>query len=245
MHNFKNKHVLITGGTSGIGLAIAESFSQAGAHVTILARSKHKLAKLNNFTTLCIDLNDQQSVLKLKNHITQPVDHLINNAAIAEFQEFSSCSLKQLNNHIAVNLVAPFLITQQVLPFMSEGSSILNISSYFSNRMLHDRPSSMYSLTKGGLDSLTKALAFELGPQKIRVNAIAPGSVKTPLFTANMEKLDTQQRQNFNEQISHLYPLNRVGTTEDIANLALFISSPMAAWMTGSILKIDGGLTTH
>ncbi|OUR76805.1 hypothetical protein A9Q75_16025 [Colwellia psychrerythraea] len=245
MHNFKNKHVLITGGTSGIGLTIAENFYQAGAHVTIIGRSKDKLAKLVRFTTLCIDLNDQQSVLQLKNQITQPVDHLINNAAIAEFTEFSSCSVKQLNNHIAVNLVAPFLITQQVLPFMSKGSSILNISSYFSNRMLHDRPSSMYSLTKGGLDSLTKALAFELGPKKIRVNAIAPGSVNTPLFIANMEKLNTQQRQKFNERISHLYPLNRIGSTEDIANIALFISSPMAEWMTGSIIKIDGGLTTH
>lgn len=245
MHNFKNKHVLITGGTSGIGLTIAENFYQAGAHVTIIGRYKDKLAKLDRFTTLCIDLNDQQSVLQLKNHITQPVDHLINNAAIAEFTEFSSCSVKQLNNHIAVNLAAPFLITQQVLPFMSKGSSILNISSYFSNRMLHDRPSSMYSLTKGGLDSLTKALAFELGPKQIRVNAIAPGSVNTPLFIANMEKLNTQQKQKFNERISHLYPLKRIGSTEDIANIALFISSPMAEWMTGSIIKIDGGLTTH
>lgn len=245
MHNFKNKHVLITGGTSGIGLTIAEYFYQAGAHVTIIGRSKDKLAKLDKFTTLCIDLNVQQSVLQLKNHITQPVDHLINNAAIAEFTEFSSCSVDQINNHIAVNLVAPFLITQQVLPLMSQGSSILNISSYFSNRMLHDRPSSMYSLTKGGLDSLTKALAFELGPKKIRVNAIAPGTVNTPLFIANMDKLNTEQKQKFNERISHLYPLNRIGSTEDIANLALFISSPIAEWMTGSIIKLDGGLTTH
>ena len=111
--------------------------------------------------------------------------------------------------------------------------------------MLPDRPSSMYSLTKGGLDSLTKALAFELGPKQIRVNAIAPGSVNTPLFINNMEKLNTEQKQTFNEKISQLYPLNRIGNTEDIANLALFISSPMAAWMTGSIVNIDGGLTTH
>ncbi|MCF6264717.1 MAG: SDR family oxidoreductase [Xanthomonadales bacterium] len=245
MHNFKNKHVLITGGTSGIGLTIAQNFYQAGAHVTIIGRSKSKLAKLDKFTTLCIDLSEQQSVLQLKHHLTQPIDHLINNAAIAEFTEFSSCSAKQLNDHIAVNLAAPFLITQQVLPFMSKGSSILNISSYFSNRMLNNRPSSMYSLTKGGLDSLTKALAFELGPKQIRVNAIAPGTVNTPLFISNIEKLNTEQKQTFNEKISQLYPLNRIGNTEDIANLALFISSPMASWMTGSIVNIDGGLTTH
>jgi len=245
MHNFQNKHVLITGGTSGIGLTIAENFYQAGAHVTIIGRSIDKLAKLKKFTTLCIDLNDQESVLQLQNQLTQTVDHLINNAAIAEFTAFLSCSSKQLNNHIAVNLAAPFLITQQVLPLMNKGSSILNISSYFSDRMLHDRPSSMYSLTKGGLDSLTKALAFELGPKKIRVNAIAPGTVNTPLFLANMDKLNTQQKQDFNDRISHLYPLNRIGSAEDIANLALFISSPMAEWVTGSIIKIDGGLTTH
>jgi len=245
MHNFKNKHVLITGGTSGIGLTIAENFYQAGAHVTIIGRSKSKLAKLEKFSTLCVDLIDQESVQQLKHQLSQPIDHLINNAAIAEFTEFSSCSVKQLNDHIAVNLAAPFLITQQVLPFMSKGSSILNISSYFSNRMLHDRPSSMYSLTKGGLDSLTKALAFELGPKQIRVNAIAPGTVNTPLFIANMEKLNTEQKQTFNEKISQLYPLSRIGNTEDIANLALFISSPMAAWMTGSIVNVDGGLTTH
>ncbi|MCJ8311489.1 MAG: SDR family oxidoreductase [Saccharospirillaceae bacterium] len=245
MMNFKNQHVVITGATSGIGLTIAENFYQAGAQVTIIGRSKVKLAKLKNFTTHCIDLSDQQSVLQLTNQIKQPVDHLINNAAIAEFTEFSACTVKQLNDHIAVNLVAPFLITQQILPLLRKGGSILNISSYFSNRMLHDRPSSMYSLTKGGLDSLTKALAFELGPKQIRVNAIAPGTVDTPLFRANIDKLSTEQKEKFNAQITKLYPLGRIGNTDDIANLALFISSPMAKWMTGSIINIDGGLTTH
>ena len=245
MTNFENKHVLITGGTSGIGLTIAEHFYQAGANVTVIGRSEVKLAKLEKFTPLCIDLSDQQSILQLHNHISQPVDHLINNAAIAEFTAFSSCSVKQLNDHIAVNLAAPFLITQQILPFLNKGSSILNISSYFSNRMLHDRPSSMYSLTKGGLDSLTKSLAFELGTKQIRVNAIAPGSVDTPLFRANTDKLNVEQKKKFNKKISTLYPLNRIGNTNDIANLALFICSPMAEWMTGSIINIDGGLTTH
>lgn len=245
MFNFHNQHVLVTGGTSGIGLTIAERFQQAGAKVTIIGRSKTKLANLTTFKTICLDLSDQQALLAIRDLVNEPVDHLINNAAIAKFIPFSECTPEQLNEHISVNLAAPFLLTQQLLPLLRGGSSILNISSYFSKKMIHACPSSMYSLTKGGLDSLTKSLAFELGSKQIRVNAIAPGSTKTPLFESNINKLPADKKAEFEQRIPHLYPLGRIGSTEDIANLALFLCSPLADWITGSIVNIDGGLTAH
>ncbi|WP_158224591.1 SDR family NAD(P)-dependent oxidoreductase [Agaribacterium haliotis] len=245
MYNFDNKHVVISGATSGIGLVMAENFLDAGAQVTVIARSKEKLDAMERCRGLRIDLIDAQAIMNVGKQLETPVDHLINNAAIAEFTDFPLCSLEQLQQHIAINLVAPFLLSQQLLPLFNEGASILNVSSYFSDRMLQGRPSSMYSLSKGGLYSLTKALAFELGKKGIRVNAIAPGSVNTPLFKANLEKMAVDEQAGFYQRIQNLYPLGCIGSSQDVANLALFMCSNQAAWMTGSIVNLDGGLTTH
>ena len=100
-------------------------------------------------------------------------------------------------------------------------------------------------MTKGAIESFTKALAFELGPQGVRVNAIAPGTVATPQVESNMERLDNEAKQRFNTMITSIYPLQTIGEPKDIANMAVFLASEQAKWITGGIFPVDGGLTTN
>jgi NAD(P)-dependent dehydrogenase (short-subunit alcohol dehydrogenase family) len=122
---------------------------------------------------------------------------------------------------------------------------VINISSYFARRMLPDRPSTAYSLTKGALESFTKALAFELGPRGVRVNAIAPGSVATPQLEENLQRLDEYAKDRFKAMIQSIYPLQTIGEPDDVANMAVFLASEKAKWITGGIFPVDGGLTTN
>lgn len=253
----QDKTAVITGGSEGIGFGIASVFIEEGADVMIIGRSQEKLdkaydllnrngraiytystdlANTDNITTVCKELTDQISSL----------DILVNNAGMAMFKSFESVSAALLDQHINLNIKTPYFLTQGLLPFLkiSEGN-IINISSYFSNRMLTNRPSTAYSLTKGAIDSFTKALAFELGPKGIRVNAIAPGTIDTPLVRSNLMKLDKRQYQQFSDSIKSIYPLGTLGKPEDIAHAAAYLASDYARWVTGSIFNIDGGLTTN
>ena len=111
--------------------------------------------------------------------------------------------------------------------------------------MLPGRPSTAYSLTKGAIDAFTKALAYEAGPQGIRVNAIAPGTVNTPLVQANIDRLTEEGKTKFAEMIKTIYPLGRIGEPDDVSGAAVFLASDQARWITGTTLTVDGGLTTN
>ncbi len=247
MFNFSNQHFVITGGNSGIGLSIANTLHEYGADITIISRQELN-NNVNSFKHIQADLNDPTAIDSIQNSIKllgQKINGLINNAAIAEFVPFEQCTEQMLMQHIRTNLISPFQLIQTLLPFFSEKSSVLNISSYFSHKMLADRNTTMYSLTKGGLDSLTRSLASELGPRGIRVNAIAPGTTNTDMFKRNLSALNEKQQQDFYQAISTRYPLRRLGEPEDIAHMALFLCSPLSSWVTGSIFAVDGGLTTQ
>jgi meso-butanediol dehydrogenase / (S,S)-butanediol dehydrogenase / diacetyl reductase len=166
-----------------------------------------------------------------------PVDILVNNAAKATDEEFLSLGGETWDEDVNVTLKGPFLCSQTVLPGMVEQGSgvILNISSvnalaYYGNEA--------YSAAKAGILSLTRSLAVRYGPSGIRVNAIAPGTLRTPTW---------EQRRRANpevfERLTKWYPLGRVGEPEDVAGAALFLASDDAAWITGAVLPVDGGLT--
>ncbi len=247
MFDFSNKNFVITGGLSGIGLRIATALHHAGAQVTVIHRQKLPQSS-NLFKLVHADLsrsNAHELVAKDIAASNQKIDGLINNAAIAEFTAFEDCTDQQLMQHIRTNLMLPFNLTRVLLPFFSDKSSVLNISSYLAHKMLAERKTSMYSLTKGGLESLTKSLASELGSRGIRVNAIAPGTINTKMFKENLNSLDEEQQQRFYHAINERYPLGRLGEPDDIAQMALYLCSPAADWITGSIIAIDGGLTTQ
>ncbi|MFT3904298.1 MAG: SDR family oxidoreductase [Niabella sp.] len=252
-----NKNAVIMGGSDGIGLGIAHSFAKNGANLILVGRETGKLEKakseLAKYKTkihiLVSDLSDMEQIKPLSEqiiHLFPNVDILVNNAGIGKFLPFPETDISLLDLHLNLNVKAPYLLTQALLPSLirSKGN-VINISSYFAHRMLQGRTTTAYSLTKGAINSFTKSLAFEIGHLGVRVNAIAPGSVATPQFDRNLESLPDAQQNAFHEMVKNIYPLGKIGNVEDIGKTATFLASEQASWITGTIIAVDGGLTTN
>lgn len=257
MRLLNDKTALITGGSDGIGLAIAEAFAAQGANLILVGRDKEKLLQreklLKQYAVtvhiLAADISNKDAIAEMVEQVRTKnikINIIVNNAGIARFIPFASTDILALEYHLNLNVKAPYLLTQALLDHLiAAQGNVINISSYFSKRMLPDRPSTAYSLTKGAVESFTKALAFELGPQGVRVNAIAPGTIATPQVASNMERLDNAAKERFNSMITSIYPLQSIGEPRDIANMAVFLASEQAKWITGGIFPVDGGLTTN
>lgn len=256
MKLLEGKTAVITGGSEGIGYAIAEAFVKNGANVLIVSRNNKKLdlaaeklsvynQKVDKISFDLSDLSELPNLTKEINLICNKVDVLVNNAAMALFEKIENMKPSELEQILRINVQSPYILSQQLLPsLLRANGNIINISSYFSHKMIPGRYSTAYSLTKGAIDSFTKSLACELGQQGIRVNAIAPGSVKTPLFNSAMSKMTKKQREEFEERVKTIYPLGRIGNPDDIDGIAVFLASEQAKWITGAIMNVDGGLTT-
>jgi NAD(P)-dependent dehydrogenase (short-subunit alcohol dehydrogenase family) len=252
-----NKRAVITGGSDGIGLGIARAFAQNGAHVLLVARDEVKLkesaASLSPFgvevKVLSADLSDMVTVKKTSQDILNiwpEIDVLVNNAGTSRFIPFIETSEEDLDLHLNLNVKATYILSQRLFAALAaRKGAVINISSYFSHRMLPGLPSTAYSLTKGAIDAFTRALAYEAGPHGVRVNAIAPGTVNTQLVRANIGKLTEEGKLKFTEMIKTIYPLGRVGEPDDVSGAAVFFASDQARWITGTILAVDGGLTTN
>jgi len=257
MKLLSDKQAVITGGSDGIGFGIAKAFVASGADVLLIARNREKLERAaaglspygRKIECLPADLSDISSIERLARRIAEicpEIDILVNNAGFARFTPFDSVGMDELDAHISLNIKAPFVLTQQLLPFLERRKgNVINISSYFSHKMSPARPSTAYSLTKGALDSLTKSLACELGRRGIRVNAIAPGTVNTALVRSNLKRLSQGDIEKFSEVIKMLYPLGRIGEPDDVGGIAVFLASDQARWITGAVMNVDGGLTTN
>ena len=251
------KRALVTGGSDGIGLAIAEAFLREGADVLIVSRDTGKLeaARQTLITKatgnagveiLSADLATSAGIDAVAAHVKRsghPLDILVNNAGVALLVAFETVSVEQFQQSLALNVTAAFFLTQRLLPHFGANASVINISSYFANKMIPKRPSSLYSLSKGALNSLTKSLAFELGPRGIRVNAIAPGTVDTAMRRKSIENLPTAAQAELKAYVERSYPLGRIGRTKDLAGIAVYLASDEAAWTSGGIFAIDGGYT--
>lgn len=252
-----NKNAVVTGGSDGIGLAIARKLAENGANLILIARNNEKLKSAQEelliFKTevhiLSVDLSDIRNLKAVTEKILQifsRVDILINNAGIGRFIPFEKMDEKTLDLHLDLNVKSMYLLTQFLYNSLREQKgNILNISSYFSHRMLHGRATTAYSMSKGAVDAFTKSLAFEVGKEGVRVNAIAPGSISTGQLIYNINQLSEEGKNQFNQMIKIIYPLERIGTVDDIAEMALFLVSEKARWITGSIMSVDGGLTTN
>lgn len=253
----ENKIAVITGGSEGIGLGIARSFAQNGANLILIGREADKLQKAEEelaayqtgIHTLAADLSVTDNVKHLSEQVLRlfpKIDILVNNAGIGKFIPFSDTDISLLDLHLNLNVKAPYLLTQQLLPSLVENKgNVINISSYFANRMLTGRTTTAYSITKGALNSFTKSLAFEIGHLGVRVNAIAPGSIRTPQFERNLQSLPDEKQQAFHEMVKTIYPLGKIGSADTIGKAAVFLASDQADWITGTILAVDGGLTTN
>ncbi|NHN89531.1 SDR family NAD(P)-dependent oxidoreductase [Acetobacter conturbans] len=229
------QHILVTGASSGIGLAIARAWQEAGASVIGLDRN----APAAGLQGLEVDLADAQAiqggVTEAAHRLGQRVDVLVNCAGIMIEETLDALTCDALDLTLAVNVRAPFLVTRSALPFMGEGGCILNIASELA--YLGRAGASAYCATKGAILSMTRSWARELAP-RIRVNAIAPGPIDTPLL--NFAEQDPLKQ---NQDLSN--PMGRIGRPDEIARVALFLASADASFITGQCLNVDGGAAMH
>lgn len=253
-----NRTAVVTGGSDGIGLAIASAFVRNGADVLIIGRREERLEEARALLEstgsrrvhcIAADLSDPPAIDRAASVILDAfpqIDVLVNNAGAASFAPFETVGAHELDALIALNVKAPYLLSQRLVAALEpRRGSIINLSSYFSHRMIPGRPSTAYSLTKGAVDSFTRALACELGPRGVRVNAIAPGTVDTQLVRSALERMQPDARRRFEESIPAIYPLGHIGKPEDIAAMAVHLASDDARWVTGAVFNVDGGLTTN
>ena len=218
---FQNKVVVVTGGAQGIGKCIAEQFRAAGATVHIIDK-----APGDHFVG---DIADQAVLEAFAGQVLAQhghVDILVNNA-LPIMRGIDSCTYEEFSYALAVGVTAPFYLSKLFAPHFAPGGSILNISS--SRDRMSQPQTESYTAAKGGIAALTHALAVSLGP-KVRVNSISPGWIDTA-YTV-YEGADAAQQ-----------PAGRVGNPMDIANMALFLCSDKAGFITGENICIDGGQT--
>lgn len=239
----KGKVAIITGGTRGIGLETVKVFKENHAEVILFGSKKESVDK-----ALAIlaeenikvggyypDLNNVKEVEETIEKIIQEygkIDILVNNAGISANKKIENTTYEEFEKIINLNVNAIFNMTKAVVPYMRKngGGVILNTSSMVS---IYGQPSGVgYPTSKFAVNGLTKSLARELGPSNIRVNAVAPGVTNTDMLT-NLPK-------EMIEPLIKTIPLGRIGEPRDIANAFLFLASPMASYITGEILSVDG-----
>lgn len=236
--------VLISGAGSGIGAVMANTFRSAGYRVGIadidFSSAQRVSSGVPDSVAIKLDVRDEASASAA---IDQMIDHsgqidvLVNNAAVCTDTTLEELTVAEWCNDISVSLTGAFLTTKRALRYMvpAGGGCIVNISSvnalgYFGNES--------YSAAKAGLLSFTRSIAVRYGPDHIRCNALLPGTIRTPAWDARLAADPTVF-----DSLNRFYPLGRLGEPEDVANAALFLASPSAAWISGVSLPVDGGLT--
>lgn len=218
---FKDKIVVVTGGTNGIGKSIKDEFEKNGAKVCIIDKNENDYFVGDISNKIVLEEFVKKVILDYGK-----IDYLINNAPPL-MKGIDKCTYEEFNNAMQVGVIAPFYLSQLFLPYFSENGSIINISS--SRDRMSQPFTESYTAAKGGILSLTHALAISLAG-KVRVNSISPGWIDT-----------TDSEFSSEDKVQH--PVGRVGKPEDIANMVLFLCSEKAGFITGENICIDGGMT--
>lgn len=244
------KQALIVGGTTGMGKATAELLLEDGVEVIIIGRNEQnlnqvaaELAPEGSLKTIELDLNDfgavTQFCMELPTEIPK-LTYLVNAAGYFSPKLFLEHQEADYDTYHNFNK-AFFFITQAASKVMDAngGGSIVNIGSMWAKQAIKATPSSAYSMAKAGLHSLTQHLAMELAEHNIRVNAVSPAVVVTPIYGAFIEKDKIEETlQGFND----FHPIGRVGRAEDIAHTIHFLLTDNSSWVTGAVWDIDGGV---
>ena len=241
-----NKIAFITGGNSGMGLATAQLFEKEGAKVAIVGRRQDAIREFNtstseNSTGFVADVQNSDAI---KNALQQTVnkygkiDTLFLNAGVAKPRPFEMADKDYYQEMWDVNFGGAYFTIQTALPFLNDGASII-LNTSVSN--VKGMPGlSVYAATKAAMRSLVRTLTMELAPRQIRVNAMSPGPIETPIW-GKMD-LTEEQAGGFQKQVKTMVPLGRLGRSEEIAKAVLFLASDDASYVNGVELPVDGGM---
>ena len=249
--SLQNKTALITGGGSGIGEAIAQTFANQDAKVFIIDQNldaaNKTVEKINkkglSAQAYKCDVSNNKNVSNVINEIskTSTIDILINNAGIAHVGNIEACEEKDLDHLYEVNIKGVYNCTRAIIPFMvkNKNGCIINLTSIASSVGIRDRFA--YSMSKGAVLTMTYSIASDYINDNIRCNCISPARVHTPFVDGFIRKNYPGQEKKMFENLSKTQPIGRMGTPQEIADLALYLSSDEASFITGSNFPIDGG----
>src|SRR5215475_4558792 len=250
---FQDKVALITGGGTGIGRSAAESLVALGAKVVINGRRKDILTEAQSqidasgkkVTTVAGDIANPVTAQRMTEAALKHfggVDILINNAGIFKPAPFLEHTADEVNAYLDIILKGTFFASQAAIPAMRQrgGGAIVNVGSMWATQAIGLTPSSAYSAAKAGVHALTRNLAIEFAKDRIRVNAVAPAVVETPVYSTF---LTPEQVAEVLPGFNSFHPLGRNGQPKDVVAAILFLASDEAAWITGALLPVDGGVT--
>lgn len=248
----ENKVAIVTGGAMGNGLGIVEVFLKYGAKVAIFDYSEKLVETISNLTEqgkevkgFFADIRDRKAVKECVEKVIEEygkIDILVNNAGVAKLTPFLETTDEIRDFHFDINIKGAWNMVQEVLPYMKEGASIVNLSSV-TGTMVADTGEVAYATTKAALLGFTKGLAAEVVSKKIRVNAILPGYIMTPMVEGIAKDSDSNNPDSVVKGIADGIPMGRLGTIEELGELAAFLASEEASYITGQGFVIDGGST--
>lgn len=247
MSNLTGKVAIVTGGNSGIGYASAKEFKARGAQVAITGRSAERVEKAAaelGVKGYVADVNNLSAIDQLVNQVTLDfgkVDILFVNAGIFAPAPVGALSEEVFDSTMDINFKGAVFTIEKFLPIVNDGGSIINLSSV--NAYTGMANTSIYAASKAALNSYTRTAATELAARNIRVNAVNPGPVSTPIF--GKTGMPEDQLNGFAQAMQERIPLKRFGQPEEIAKLVSFLASDDAAFITGGEYNIDGGINVN